>query len=428
MKLSEFEMSRFSSRTVWVAVAVVAVVLGLFFIPEIINLQKSITGSKTEKIAQRTAVEDQDEQAVEQAQEEIEQEPTETEAVEAEVETVPVADEEQAAESEDDQGERASVSNSALHDISAEIDEQPALQKAPEPVKREKIADVPAAPKKSNGNILSGFKLRDGGNATAVLSGLDHLTGKDVQNFFRKGRSDLGRFAETAPVKEPRLREIYDAFLQAFDVIASGGISTAAEEESMRNHLVSLYNGIVARMQATAFDRGLMIQWKDIPSVNLISKLEGAAHYKSYQIPFVPGIALRNLTVRAQRKGPPKVTAEIAIRGSDVEKVEIYQRGVAIRAPGLSGADRDGNRSVRLSGDADGLWTLVLHDKFGGAPYQKSYAFYPRIRKFAKNPDGTYRISFRQPTPPNALDRFFTVSYTRRSRSSTPRDPAIGTF
>jgi hypothetical protein len=67
---------------------------------------------------------------------------------------------------------------------------------------------------------------------------------------------------------------------------------------------------------------------------------------------------------------------------------------------------------------------VVAYDKFGGPKYQKIYSFFPRVRRFYKNPDGSYRIAFRQPTGPYALDRFFAVAHSKR----VVRDPAIGVF
>jgi hypothetical protein len=82
-------------------------------------------------------------------------------------------------------------------------------------------------------------------------------------------------------------------------------------------------------------------------------------------------------------------------------------------------------RSVRVTGDASGVLTVVAYDSFGARPYSKSYSFYPKVSVFRQERDGSFQIGFLPGSARNSLDRFFLVGASSRRR---PSDSTISTF
>ena len=115
------------------------------------------------------------------------------------------------------------------------------------------------------------------------------------------------------------------------------------------------------------------------------------------------------------------------VRASDVESIGIIANGKLLRTVRLARANLNGERIVKVRGDATGIWSFIAYDKYGARPYSKNYAFYPRVQRFQQNLDGTYNIAFRPGSAKNSLDRFFLLG-TSGSRTKVTSDPIISEF
>jgi hypothetical protein len=422
VKLSEFEFSRFSPRTAWAGLAVVGLVVALFFIPELISLQKSVTGSKrtAEKIDRQAAVDE-----VELGLADLQ--PIDVEEVAAPAVERSVLKEDQAAPDDNQDDTRASLSRSSLDGIAEEMNQAESATAPPSKEKRGVTPDGKKVVRASSGGLLSRWKLRSASPGAKVHT-LDNLLGKDQQRFFERGRGDIEKFVRRVGMLDPKLEELMIQLSAIVDFVAQSGGGQPFDEKEVRAELVGTSNNVLLRMKATGFDRGSILGWQEIPVIAAISSAEGAVRLKSFEIPFLPKIVLRNVDARQAsgvgRSAAPRFNAEMAVYGSDVDRVELYHNGMKERSFPMGNPGPDGSRPLRISGESSGSWMVVAYDKFGGPKYQKVYSFYPRLRRFYKNPDGSYRIAFRQPTGPYTLDRFFAVAHSKR----VTRDPAIGVF
>jgi hypothetical protein len=192
-----------------------------------------------------------------------------------------------------------------------------------------------------------------------------------------------------------------------------------------------LHTGALQALAATGADRGLLLEYLQIPQVRFIDESTGRSS-TSVLIPrFAPRMVLRSLKLKkvwGQAGLPPGVqlTGELGVRGSDVQKVAVYAGSVKIAEYRLGQRDGEGFSSVRLNGDGLQMWTVVAYDKYGARPFAKSYSFMPRARRFATKADGTYDIAFRPGSARYSLDRFFYAGGNRSGNSSG--DPAVSVF
>jgi hypothetical protein len=115
------------------------------------------------------------------------------------------------------------------------------------------------------------------------------------------------------------------------------------------------------------------------------------------------------------------------VKGTDIDRIVVYANGKQVRDMRMAQASFSDVRTVTVGGDAYGVWSFVVYDKYGTRPYTKSYSFYPRVRAFSQAPDGTYQIAFMQGSARNSLDRYFFAGASSRP-SMTSRDPFIARF
>lgn len=297
-------------------------------------------------------------------------------------------------------------------------------------------AVVPAAPsnKTQNGprkievsetkneSLLSGwdFKVKagiGGSSSVSIPSGIsiDKLSSKEAQKFFQRSRGNLVRFGQKNFENGARGSEAITGFVSLVDVVAKGVARGSQDERDLPQILREQHVTTLKSMAAAGADRGVLLDWLSLPVVSFVdSGTEVDARDKLLSV-FTPRVVLRSVTVRQKpfrftgylEKPQAVLRAEVAVKGSDIDTVSIISGGRTLREVRPPRAGAGGYRIIKVGGDATGIWSFVVNDKYGARSYRKSYAFYPRIYRFRQKKDGTYEVAFRPGSAPNSLDRYF---------------------
>lgn len=436
--MANFQDNRFfgfSLRTAGISVVVLAITVGLFFIPEFIKGQISHNPSKarasaeaaSQKSRERMEREEQ-EKAKQNAQEQLQFS-----------EDAPPVDRRSAAKNgAPASGERASLAGDkigGLTGLGTMVNEPVKPGGVVKPTPRVQQQD--SAPGKDGGFFKGLIKSSRGGRTKGdvVPTGLslDNLGTKDAQNFFKKGQSDIVRFSKGAKTLSPVALDSLGKVADSYDMVVRGGMK-AGDSSSVAAELQRAHRTALSTLVKTRSDRGKILEWLSLPSVAFIEESLGGHSLAALRSFFAPSMVVRNLSVR-QRSGnipalavggPVLVSAEVAVKGTDVEKVALFIGGQRQRDIKPGTPDADGYRTFRVRGTGDGLWSLVAYDKYGARPFTKNYAFNSRVRWFRRDPRGEYQIAFRPGSARNSLDRFFYVGGTRLTNGS--RDPSISVF
>jgi hypothetical protein len=394
--MAQFQDSGFfglSARTIWISLAVTGVVVGLFFIPGVIKQKMSNRSAKPK--AQQT----------------------QTAAATGERVTAPSA-------------ARGSLSPSALKGISEGLkgnSQANAVQVsavAPKSLGNSKKVDSSDAKstESKNEGLLSGwdFKVKagvSGSPGVAIPAGLsiDRLSSKEAQKFFSRSRGHLARFGQKNFPNGARGSEAVSGFVSLVDVVGKGVVRGSQDERDLPGILREQHVTTLKSMAASGADRGVLLDWLSLPVVSFVDGgTEVEAREKLLSV-FTPRVVLRSVNIRQKRMrytGYPEkpqavLRAEIAVKGSDVQSVSVLSGGRTLREVRPPRADAAGYRVIKVSGDATGVWSFVVNDKYGANSYRKSYAFYPRVYRFRQKKDGTFDVGFRPGSAPNSLDRYF---------------------
>lgn len=419
--MANFEESRFlglSSRTIWLSIAVVGIVVALFFVPELIR----------DRIAPKQRV-----AAVSTAKKD--------EAKKAGAKAADAKDEK--AQSQSD-GARAALAPDVLKELNSPSDAPRGGAKVSAPNKSAQSAERGSGKKlgtveaPQDEGFFSGLnlKVKAGGLPAAgsigIPSGLtiDKLNSKQAQSFFKSGHAEVLRFYKQSKYIPFSARDVMEGLLNGLDSVARG-LPRDVNAAEVAVQLQQLHAAALQTLRALRSDRGLLLEYLRIPVVRFIDESGGGSTTARLVPFFAPRMELRNAVLKRVWSGPgvpPGATldAEIGVRGSDVERVVVYAGNEKMGEYPLSFPDAQGFSTVRVRGDGMRQWTVVAIDKYGARPFVKHYSFLPRARRFGVDRDGRYRIAFRPGSARNSLDRYFYAGGT--SLEQMKRDPAIGVF
>ena len=409
--MANFQESRFfglSPRAVWLTLAVAGVVVGLFFMPPALKYLFEGSGKQKPKAGPSAAVAAK--QPVEQKAslnadklqntEKLQQVTTELAAVE----------------------QKASTKT------------QPKKADAADPQKDQKDSGS------SGGGLFSGlnFQVKARTNADGLGTGIpagvtfDKIQSKDAQAFFKAGAGDIRRFIKRQKV--PAGTQV-DAMLFFSDALAElGGGVKGVSNDQIWTRLGALHAQTLRQLSAGGADRGMLMAWLSIPVVAFVDDGSGVHALQKIRSIFAPRMSLVSAAVRERapaawglgQSALANANLQFVVHSSDVSMVRVMNNGQIVREFKLGRADANGDRFVRVSGDASGVWTLLAFDKYGARPYSKSYAFYPRVQAFPQNQTGLYEIAFEPGSARNSLDKFFFIGSSGGGRKTS--DPMIAQF
>lgn len=395
--MANFQESRFlglSPRAVWLTLAIAGVVVGLFFVPPALKLLVDSSGKPKQRSAAAVAP--------------------------------PVRPEAE---------QKAAMSPEKLQQVSSSISppavEQKQAQK-PQPSKKGDTND-------SSGGFFSGwdFKVKargagDGGGVPAPPGlSIERIGTKEAQAFFKGGVADIKRFIKRERIPPGPQADSMMTFASAIGELASGVKGISAEE--IVGRLAALHAQTLRDLSAAGADRGALMTWLSLPVVSFVDAETGVHATAKIRQLFIPRMVL--LSASIVERAPPvyglgqgamaSARLQFAVRSSDVQSIRVINNGELVKDLKLGHPNAQGDRVVRLNGDATGVWTFVAFDKFGGRPYSRSYAFYPKVMGFPQDPSGLYEIDFVPGSAPNAIDKFFFVGSSEGRRTS---DPIISRF
>jgi hypothetical protein len=393
--MSNFQDSRFlgfSGRTLVVTFVIVAVVVGLFFIPETIKFALNSKRSGGAKVASKAVVERRSDP------------------------------------------DRAGLSPEALQAISSSVSSSNVAKTSAPAPKRSSESDDGDRP-----GLFSGWNFRvkagePGGSGVQMPSNLsiEKIGSKDFLGLVKRSRGDVKRFLTKNAPKNAELEDITSTFLDQLE-LASRDSARGMSTNELTDGLVELHVSTIKALAHAGADRGVVMEWLKLPIVAFVDDkvgLHGMEKVRSY---FAPPMTLSTVSVRQKRSGgwgadgrsPVTLSAEITVNGSDVDRIVVFNNGRQVAQSAGARSVKEGGKKVRMRGDAAGVWTIVAYDKFGAKPFWKSYSFYPRVNRFPQSRNGEYVIAFAPQSAPRSLDRFFVVGSSRLRQSS---DSMISVF
>lgn len=409
--MANFDETRFlglTPRAIGLTVVAVAIVIGLFFIPEAVKFLFDAKPKASREQVATTSASPSSKQGV--------------------------------ARKAPDSGERAALSRERLSAINA--DAAGKKRSSEQPAETVRVAKKSADNSESStgkGGIFSGWDFNvkanpSGGqkvDAPASLS-FEKIVSKDGVNFLKQGRAAIPRFLKQEALVGGAADEAIDGLRREMNAIIAGDTKGASSQE-VANRLRSAHVTALRGMRAAGADRGVMLRWLDLPVIRFIDTQGEVKAARKIRELFDPGLILMDLSVKqrprrnfgANGRTPTSFKAEFSVIGSDVQKIVAYSNGKLVRSMKLTKPQLGEQRSVKIQGDATGVWTFVAYDSFGARPYSKSYSFYPKATIFRQERDGTFQIGFLPGSGRNSLDRFFLVGASGRRRSS---DSSISTF
>jgi len=397
--MGNFQESRFlglSPRAVLLTLAVAGVVVGLFFMPPALKYLFEGSGKSKSKTAATTAA---------PAKQSVEQ--------------------------------KAALNTDKLQQVQSSLgssDQKPAAPgKAQQQTKKADNGDP------QSGGFFSGWnfrvKARGAGESTSspIPAGLsmEKLATKEAQAFLRNGAAEIKRFIKRERIPVGPLADAMATYSAAILELA-GGVKGVSNDEIVAR-LGGLHAETLRALSAAGADRGLLMSWLSIPVVAFIDSGTSVFALEKIRGLFAPRMTLAAALI--QERAPAdyalgqsalaNASVQLVVHATDVEMVRVINDGQVVRDFKLGRPDMNGDRIVRVTGDATGVWSFIAFDKYGAQPYSKSYAFYPRVQNFPQNPQGVYEIEFAAGSARNSLDKFFFIGSSGSRRTS---DPIISTF
>jgi hypothetical protein len=261
---------------------------------------------------------------------------------------------------------------------------------------------------------------------------LDKLVAREAISFFKKGRESIRLFMRMEGLLGGSSEEAISPLVTEIDFVAAGGAKSVTAEE-IANRLRSAHLRSVKGLRDTGVDRGVLMRWLEIPVVKFIDQSAEVFAKRRIQRFFSPGIVLTDLSVQQSPSqswnqsgpAPSSFRAEFALEGSDIDRVALFSNGRLLRTYRPPRLQPGVPRTIRCSGDAQGVLTVIAYDSFGAHPFSKSYSFYPKVRVFRQRDNGIYQIGFLPGSAQQSLDRFFYLNESRRPETG---DPSISQF
>jgi hypothetical protein len=335
--------------------------------------------------------------------------------------------------------DRAALAPDSLNQVRSEV----ARAKAGGGSSNTKQSKKPSEGEDSNRGegLFSGWNFRvkagtQGSEMAQLPQGLtiDRISSKDGIAFLRRGSVDVRRFVKTERVDKTEIADIAETFIAEIEAVGPASAKGASADE-ITNRLRTAHVATLRALYRAGADRGFLMRWIEVPVVKLIDERGGVGAVRKLRASFAPRISLSDVSVRqrqmrgwgADGRAPASVRLDLSVKGTDIDRIVVYANGKQVRDMRMAQASFSDVRTVTVGGDAYGVWSFVVYDKYGTRPYTKSYSFYPRVRAFSQAPDGTYQIAFMQGSARNSLDRYFFAGASSRP-SMTSRDPFIARF
>lgn len=229
----------------------------------------------------------------------------------------------------------------------------------------------------------------------------------------RQAENEAALMAKQLPPRASASRFALLNFASSLRVIRTGGEKVMQPVEAVR-YVDYTRLGVVRAMDHEGVDREFYNRFVTMSLGPVLDAQRGVGIADVPRV-FAPNLALTRVSVfrsPARRKNSDtKVLVGFSgyVVGREVKQIEIYQNGVRLDRVVPGRADADGIRTFRYSRrnqkDGRGVFTLRITDQFGQV-VERHYAFYPRARQFGWMRNGYFNIP-RVDNGDVRLDRFF---------------------
>mgnify|MGYP000169369442 CR=1 FL=1 len=364
-------ISSFKPKSFLLTTLVVLLVASLFFIPEIVDFQKSITGFGVTK----------------------------------EGESKP---------------EVASERDTAEHTLSTKTGSGSPLDKITGLIDTGYIEQLKAK------KVVSGAeRFKEAPRGGPKLS-WEIIKSRESLDALRTAEREALGLAKALPPDKVGTRYALYNFVSGVRLVLEGAEKTMSPDEAVR-YLEFLQLAVSSTMGRENVDRALYNRWVGV-SLGPLSEQTKALRLMQQRAPFNPRLTLTKVVVRKAggkhgqfvSRSPVYVQFVGFVVGQDIKKIELYRNSellvkkMLLRAPDESGRRFFSPRQF----PAVGYYTFRVYDDTGQI-YQKTYTFFPRAARFPWR-RGVFELPFRSGDP--RLDRFFTY----RSGRLVTGGPASG--
>lgn len=263
----------------------------------------------------------------------------------------------------------------------------------------------------------------------------DSLLSKEGLRFLNDSRKGIENFKRKNRVVGARAEDAIGRLTQIMRRIASGDVGELGDE-AQGIALKKAHVDALRALYADYGDRGLLLRWLNVGAISFIDDAGSVKARTKILQSFWPSFYLSDLDIRqplhngaaVSARYPARLRGKIRLATTDIAKMEIYSNGQLIKTYSIDARGNRRERTVSITGDAYGFWTIVAYDKYGQPPVSKTYSFYPRVTAFGKNGQGRYEIGFLPGSADNSLDRFFLVGSSVNQSARSSSDGIVSIF
>lgn len=274
----------------------------------------------------------------------------------------------------------------------------------------------------------------------------EQLTSSQVRRAFKSAQTSAIKILKGLGERQSAVRFALVNYINGLGWLARGDKKMMSAEEALA-YIEQLDINVTQAMLTSEIDAKDFEQWKRISFGPLSANSRASAFKMNHYIAFNPRMTLGNVEIQKDpdyvqkrngswvRKNPrSSVRIEGFVMGKDVKKIVVYRN--ARRASSLkvsSKGNEDGLRTFKWRyRTAEGLFTFRAISRDGDV-FEKSYVFLPRVYgRFKQDADGFFRLPFgigdedgiNLRNLDTRLDRFFRAG----SRGASSESQGFDTF
>ncbi len=245
----------------------------------------------------------------------------------------------------------------------------------------------------------------------------DTLRSSASTSQMQQAENEAALIAKQLPPRAAASRFALLSFASSLRVVRNGAEKVMQPVEAVR-YVDYTRLAVVRSMEQEGVDREFYNRFVTLSLGPVLDAQRGVGIADVPKV-FSPNLALTRVSVfrsptrgrRFVEEGSARVLVGFSgyVVGREVRQIEIYQNGIRLDRVIPGRADSEGIRTFRYSRrnqkDGRGIFTLRITDQFGQV-VERSYAFYPKARQFSWQRGGYFEIPRVEPGD-HRLDRFF---------------------
>lgn len=239
---------------------------------------------------------------------------------------------------------------------------------------------------------------------------------KDSVSALRRAQGESMTLSKAIPPEYPESRFALYNFSGGIKFVLDAGEKTLSADQAFR-YLERLDLSTTESLIKEGVPDDLFNQWINI-SLGPVFKHSRLIHQKEMLAkPFNPQLNLESATVMqkglanhsSRKMYPPYVSAVFSISTKEIKRIDFFHNGAFVFSKRPTKVLSDGRRLFFIYGkEARGIYTLRVVDKTGQI-FEKSYTFYGPAHRYwwSARDGGVFQVPYRQGDP--RLDRIFAM-------------------